>query len=73
MIATHNLSYTYVGASHPAADGVSFSVARGEVFSFLGPSRAGKSTTQKTLTGLLKRYRGEVTVLARWTRRMRAR
>lgn len=36
-----------------AVDGISFSVAKGEVFGFLGPNGAGKSTTIKMLCGLL--------------------
>jgi ABC-2 type transport system ATP-binding protein len=37
-----------------AVDGVSFTVAAGEVFGFLGPNGAGKTTTIKMLTGLLR-------------------
>ena len=36
-----------------AADDISFSVGRGEVFGLLGPNGAGKSTTFKMLCGLL--------------------
>ncbi len=36
-----------------AVAGVSFSVARGEIFGFLGPNGAGKSTTIRMLCGLL--------------------
>lgn len=36
-----------------AVDGVSFSVAPGEVVGYLGPNGAGKSTTIKILTGVL--------------------
>lgn len=36
-----------------AIEGVSFTVARGEVAAFLGPNGAGKSTTMKLLTGYL--------------------
>lgn len=36
-----------------AVDGISFSVARGEVLGFLGPNGAGKSTTMKMVTGFL--------------------
>ncbi|MEU0061810.1 ATP-binding cassette domain-containing protein, partial [Streptomyces albidoflavus] len=36
-----------------AVDGLSFSVARGEVVGFVGPNGAGKSTTIKMLTGIL--------------------
>ena len=40
-----------------------FSIDRGEIFGFLGPNGAGKSTTQKLLIGLLRGYRGAVSVL----------
>lgn len=43
-----------------AVDGVSFSVARGEIVGFLGPNGAGKSTTMKMLTGYLYPDAGEV-------------
>ncbi|MFT3869135.1 MAG: ABC transporter ATP-binding protein [Nibricoccus sp.] len=36
-----------------AVAGISFSVARGEIFGFLGPNGAGKSTTIRMLCGLL--------------------
>ena len=36
-----------------AVDGISFSVAKGEVLGFLGPNGAGKSTTMKMITGYL--------------------
>jgi len=36
-----------------AVDGISFSVARGEVFGLLGPNGAGKSTTIRMLCGIL--------------------
>ncbi len=36
-----------------AVDGISFSVAAGEVIGFLGPNGAGKSTTMKMVTGFL--------------------
>ena len=35
-----------------AVDGISFSVAGGEVFGFLGPNGAGKTTTLNMITGL---------------------
>ena len=43
--------------------GITFSVARGEVFGLLGPNGAGKTTTQKLLLGLLKPTEGSVSVL----------
>ena len=45
-----------------AVDGVTFSVARGELIGYLGPNGAGKSTTIKMLTGILVPTSGEVTV-----------
>lgn len=40
-------------ASLTAVDGVSFSVARGEVFALLGPNGAGKSTVVRMLCGII--------------------
>ncbi len=37
-----------------AVNGISLSVARGEVLGFLGPNGAGKSTTMKMITGFLE-------------------
>jgi ABC-2 type transport system ATP-binding protein len=42
-----------------AADNISFSIPRGEIFGLLGPNGAGKSTTFKMLCGLLKPSAGE--------------
>jgi ABC-2 type transport system ATP-binding protein len=45
-----------------AVDGISFSIAPGEVFGFLGPNGAGKSTTVHMLTTLLPPSGGRATV-----------
>lgn len=45
-----------------AADHVSFSIRRGEIFGLLGPNGAGKSTTFKMLCGLLKPTSGKARV-----------
>lgn len=44
-------------------DRVSFSVAKGEVFTLLGGNGAGKSTTLKTFLGMISPSAGHVTVL----------
>ncbi|MEM6783157.1 MAG: ABC transporter ATP-binding protein [Bacteroidota bacterium] len=44
-----------------AVDAISFEVARGEVFGFLGANGAGKTTAIKMLTGLLAPTSGEAT------------
>jgi len=46
-----------------AVRGVSFEVARGEVFGLLGPNGAGKTTTVEILEGYRARSAGEVSVL----------
>jgi len=45
-----------------AVNGVSFEVAQGEIFGFLGPNGSGKTTVIKMLTGLLPLSGGEATV-----------
>ncbi|MBI1260382.1 MAG: ATP-binding cassette domain-containing protein [Rhizobiales bacterium] len=45
-----------------AVDGISFSVARGEVLGFLGPNGAGKSTTMKMITGFLSPSDGKASI-----------
>jgi len=39
---------------------MNFQVSKGEIFGFLGPSGAGKTTLQKILTGLITTYKGSV-------------
>jgi ABC-2 type transport system ATP-binding protein len=45
-----------------AADAITFTVERGEIYGLLGPNGAGKSTTFKMLCGLLRPTSGEATV-----------
>ena len=65
MIRVEGLSFTYRGGSSPAIRDLTFEVAQGEVFGFLGPSGAGKTTTQNVLIGLLRGWQGRVDVLGR--------
>jgi len=46
-----------------AVQGLTFSVAAGEVFCLLGPNGAGKTTTTEILEGYRARSAGEVRVL----------
>jgi ABC-2 type transport system ATP-binding protein len=46
-----------------ALDGFDLTVGTGEVHGFLGPNGAGKSTTIRVLLGLLRKDRGEVSLL----------
>ncbi len=60
MIEVSNLVKRYGRIA--AVDGVSFSVAPGEVVTLLGPNGAGKSTTIKAITGLIRPTKGNVTL-----------
>ena len=51
-----------------AVDGVSFSIAPGEVFGLLGPNGAGKTTTIRVLTTLIRADSGAVSVFGHDTR-----
>jgi ABC-2 type transport system ATP-binding protein len=52
MIHVEDLAKTF--GEVKAVDGISFDVARGEIFAFLGPNGAGKTTTIQMLTTLLR-------------------
>ena len=45
-----------------AVDGISFEIARGEIFGLLEPNGAGKSTTISMLAGLMNATKGEITI-----------
>lgn len=63
LIETENVSKAY--GEFVALDGVSLSIAEGELVSIVGPNGAGKTTLVNVLTGLLKpttgivRFKGE--------------
>ncbi|MDY0338658.1 MAG: ABC transporter ATP-binding protein [Acholeplasmataceae bacterium] len=61
MFNVSDLRFTYPKNKEETIKGLSFSIAKGEIFGFLGPSGAGKSTTQKILIKLLNNYEGMIT------------
>jgi len=65
VVDVDGLTFTYASGTAPAVRDLRFSIERGEIFGFLGPNGAGKSTTQKLLIGLLRGYRGTVSILGR--------
>jgi fluoroquinolone transport system ATP-binding protein len=58
VITVEDLRFRYPSAAAPVLEGLSFSIAKGEVYGLLGPSGAGKSTTQRILMGLLRGFSG---------------
>jgi fluoroquinolone transport system ATP-binding protein len=65
MIEVKDLRFRYPRQPADTIRGLSFSIAAGEIFGFLGPSGSGKSTTQKLLIGLLKNYSGSMCLLGK--------
>ena len=61
VIEVHNLTKRY--GRIPVVKGISFAVARGEIFGLLGPNGAGKTTTILMLLGLSNISDGEARVL----------
>ncbi len=60
MIVTENLSKKF--GEQVAVNGLSLSIAEGEVFGFLGPNGAGKTTTVRMLSSLIAPTSGQATV-----------
>jgi ABC-2 type transport system ATP-binding protein len=59
-IGARELAHRY--GDRTALDGVSFTIAAGEVFGFLGPNGAGKSTLFRILATLARPHAGRATV-----------
>lgn len=59
-IEVSQLVKSYAGMT--AVNGISFTLARGEILGFLGPNGAGKSTTMRILTGYLPATSGQVNI-----------
>lgn len=65
MIQVRDLNFTYRKSGKKVIHHMDFEIAEGEIFGFLGPSGAGKTTTQRLLIGLLKNYQGQIHVFDR--------
>lgn len=64
MIEVKQLKFSYED-SKPVIHDIDFTVEEGMIFGFLGPSGAGKTTTQKLIIGLLDGYSGSIRVMGR--------
>jgi ABC-2 type transport system ATP-binding protein len=60
MISLDKLTKRF--GTQTAVDAISFEVPAGQIVGFLGPNRAGKSTTLKMLTGMIEPTSGTATV-----------
>ncbi len=63
IVEVDNLTYRY--GDKVALAGISFSVARGEIFGFLGPNGGGKTTTFKILSTLFSSGPGQVRIFGK--------
>ena len=59
-IEVNNITKSY--GTQKALDGISFSIAKGEIVGFLGPNGAGKSTLMKILTTYISADEGSASV-----------
>ncbi len=60
IITTHGLTREF--GSHKAVDHLDLTVQRGEIFGLVGPDGAGKTTTLRMLTGIMRPTEGTATV-----------
>lgn len=60
MFKVKNLVFKYPKNQENTIKGIDFEIKQGEIFGFLGPSGAGKTTTQKILVKLLNYDEGEI-------------
>ncbi len=70
-LKVRNVSFSY--GERPVLQDVSFTAGTGQLVSVLGPNGVGKSTLFRCMLGLLKGYRGTITVDGKDTRAMSAR
>ena len=61
MLKIHNLDVSY--GPIRALKGISFEVKEGEIVTLIGANGAGKSTTLRTISNLLKPQGGSITFL----------
>ena len=64
VVVVEGLGKIYRGASQPALDGVTLSIAEGDFFALLGPNGAGKTTLISILCGLLAASSGRIRLRA---------
>jgi len=64
VIAIKDLSVQYEGKNGPvlALDRVNLNISTGDIYTFIGPSGCGKSTFLYVLSGILKKYCGNVSI-----------
>jgi zinc transport system ATP-binding protein len=69
-----NVSYSYNNSfsSSIVLDNISFTVKEGDLLGIIGPNGAGKTTLFQCMLGLLKDYRGEITIFGEEIRKIKS-
>ncbi len=65
MIKATDLAFSYDKSADQVIKGIDFHIKKGEILGFLGPSGAGKTTTQRIIIGLLQGYSGSVQIMGK--------
>lgn len=65
MITVKSLDFRYANSGKHAVNDMCFEIGKGEIFGFLGPSGAGKTTVQRLIIGLLRNYGGSIEVMGK--------
>jgi ABC-2 type transport system ATP-binding protein len=61
LITATEVSITYPGRPQPAVLGLNLTVRRGELYGLLGPNAAGKTSTIRVLSTLMRPSQGRIT------------
>lgn len=62
ILSVKNLSKKYYGQKHFAIQNINFTIQAGQIVGLLGSNGAGKSTTLKCITGMLKPTEGDAII-----------
>lgn len=72
ILQVTNASFSYEQHSEKIFEDISFEVGQGEIFCLLGPNGCGKSTLLDNILGVNHLQRGEIRVMGRDTRSLKA-
>ena len=63
MIEFNNIHLRYDNSETDTLKNISFSLQKGEIVGYIGPNGSGKTTTMKTILGLISPYKGNIRIL----------
>ena len=72
VLQVANASFSYERQSEKIFEDISFEVGQGEIFCLLGPNGCGKSTLLDNILGVNHLQQGEIRVMGRDTRTLKA-